>query len=23
MSVSARYGEALVWAEQLHRDQRR
>jgi (p)ppGpp synthase/HD superfamily hydrolase len=23
MSVSARYGEALLWAEQLHRDQRR
>jgi (p)ppGpp synthase/HD superfamily hydrolase len=23
MSVSARYGEALLWAEQIHRDQRR
>jgi (p)ppGpp synthase/HD superfamily hydrolase len=23
MSVSARYGEALLWAEPIHRDQRR
>ena len=23
MSVSARYGEALLWAEEIHRDQRR